>query len=195
MIGATSAINRDGVCFTAFGLMLTFETHNVEPALAELSEAASRYFHDRLIAPEMRPEISVTLRLVSSDHSHDVSGASTPIGLQHRDMLAVKRKGKMIPPFMFDCIIARHDDVLQTMLTLAHEWIRIAQVCSGRYILMGKPPRPGKPEKYIAQWCGTKIGLLDQIPFAARPWEIEAHEWQHKLVSEFVDRYAKDEGM
>ena len=64
-----------------------------------------------------------------------------------------------------------------------------------RNLLIGKPPKPGKPEKYIAQWNGTKIGLIDEIPYSARPWEIEAHEWQHKLVSEFVDRYAKDEGV
>ena len=175
--------------------MLTFETHNVEPALAELSEAASRYFHDRLIAPELRAEVSITLRLVSSDGGNQMAGAASQMGLQRRDILAVKRKGKMTPPFMFDCVIPRHDDVLETILKLAHEWIHIAQVCSGRYMLLGKPPQHGKPEKYIAQWNGTKIGPLDQIPYAARPWEIEAHEWQHKLVSEFVDRYAKDKGM
>ena len=113
--------------------MLTFETHNIEPALAELSEAASRYFHDRLIAPEMRPEVSVTVRLVAPTGG-EMGGSDSQIGLQRQDMLAIKRKGKMTAPFMFDCVIAR-------------------------------------------------------------PWEIEAHEWQPKLVSEFVDRYAKDEGV
>ena len=174
--------------------MLTFETHNIEPALAELSEAASRYFHDRLIAPEMRPEVSITLRLVAPTGGNDMSGGDQ-IGLQRRDMLAIKRKGKMTAPFMFDCVIARQQDVLETMLKLAHEWIHIAQVCSGRYLLIGKPPQPGKPEKYVAQWNGVKIGPLNDIPYAARPWEIEAHEWQHKLVSEFVDRYAREEGV
>ena len=174
--------------------MLTFETHNIEPALAELSEAASRYFHDRLIAPEMRPEVSVTVRLVAPTGG-EMGGSDSQIGLQRQDMLAIKRKGKMTAPFMFDCVIARQDDALQTMLKLAHEWIHIAQVSAGRYLLIGKPPKPGKPEKYIAQWNGTKIGLIDEIPYSARPWEIEAHEWQHKLVSEFVDRYAKDEGV
>jgi len=175
--------------------MLTFETHNIEPALAELSEAASRYFHDRLIAPEMRPEVSVTIRLVSTSGNNEMSGSDSQIGLQRRDILATKRKGKMQAPFMFDCVIARQNDPLETMLKLAHEWIHIAQVSAGRYLLLGKPPKPGKPEKYIAQWNGTKIGPVDDIPYAARPWEIEAHEWQHKLVSEFVDRYAKDEGI
>ncbi len=175
--------------------MLTFETHNIEPALAELSEAASRYFHDRLIAPELRAEVSITIRLVANDTGADMASGISQLGLQRRDMLASKRKGKMTPPFMFDCVIGRQDDVLDTMLKLAHEWIHIAQVSSGRYVLLGKPPSAGKPDKYTAQWNGTKIGLLNDIPYAARPWEIEAHEWQHKLVSEFVDRYAKDEGI
>ena len=47
--------------------MLHFETHNIEPAPAELAEALSRYLHDRLIAPTMRVEINVTLRLVGTD--------------------------------------------------------------------------------------------------------------------------------
>ena len=170
--------------------MLTFETHNIEPALAELGEAASRYFHDRLLAPERRPDVTITLRLVSSDMT---PGSTAMTGLQRSDMLAVKRRGKPTPPNHFDCVITRQDDVLDTMLKLAHEWIHIAQVASGRLLLHGQPPKPGKPEKYTAQWLGHKIGPLDQIPYTIRPWELEAHEYQHKLVSEFVDRFAKDE--
>ena len=115
------------------------------------------------------------------------------MGLQRRDILARKQRGKTAPPDTFDTVIQRHEDVLETMLKLAHEWIHIAQVASGRYLLLGKPPRPGKPEKYTAQWLGHKIGVLDQIPYSIRPWEIEAHEWQHKLVSEFVDYFNLDE--
>ena len=171
--------------------MLTFETHNIEPALGELAEAASRYFHDRLIAPDHRGDISVTIRLVSSG----VSADHTVMGLQRRDMLAGRKRGKAIPPDQFDCVIQRQSDVLETMLKLAHEWIHIAQVASGRYLLLGKPPAPGKPEKFTAQWLGIKIGLIDDIPYTIRPWELEAHEWQHKLVSEFVDRFDLDEAM
>ena len=169
--------------------MLTFETHNIEPALGELGEAASRFFHDRLIAPEKRSDVSVTIRLISNSVSSD----NTMMGLQRRDVLATKRRGKMVPPDHFDCVIQRQDDVLETMLKLAHEWIHIAQFVSGRYMLIGKPPRPGKPEKFTAQWVGHKIGLIDDIPYTIRPWELEAHEWQHRLVSEFVDRFELDE--
>jgi hypothetical protein len=170
--------------------MLEFETHNIEPPLAELGEAASRYFHDRLIAPEKRTEIVITLRLISDDMSND---RNTTNGLQQGDMLAIKKQGKPAPPDHFDVLIRRQDDVLDTMLTLAHEWIHLAQVASGRFMLHGALPKPGKTEKYTAQWLGHKIGLLDQIPYTDRPWELEANEWQHKLVEEFVDRFAKDE--
>ena len=169
--------------------MLTFETHNIEPALGELAEAACRYFHDRLIAPDRRGEVTVTIRLVSNS----VSADNTQMGLQRRDMLAIKKRGKPTPPDQFDCVVQRQNDVLETMLKLAHEWIHIAQVASGRYMLLGKAPAPGKPEKFTAQWLGIKIGLIDQIPYTIRPWELEAHEWQHKLVSEFVDRFDLDE--
>lgn len=170
--------------------MLTFETHNIEPALAELGEAASRYFHDRLIAPDKRAEVSIAMRLVSDTSA---STEQSVMGLQRRDILAVKRRGKPAPPDHLDCIIQRQDDVLNTMIKLAHEWVHIAQIISGRYMLIGPRPKAGKPEKFTAQWMGLKIGLIDQIPYAERPWEIEAHEWQHKLVSEFVDRFASDE--
>lgn len=167
--------------------MLTFETHNIEPALAELGEAASRYFHDRLLAPEKRTEVMVVLRLVSDQHS---AAGKTQSGLQREYMLAAKHRGKFKPPSDFDVLISRQDDVLDTMLKLAHEWIHIAQVASGRFMLHGQP---SKADKYVAEWLGQKIGPIDQVPYNLRPWELEAHEWQHKLVSEFVDRYAKDE--
>ena len=123
--------------------MLTFETHSIEPALGELAEAACRYFHDRLIAPDRRGEVAVTIRLVSNS----VSADNTQMGLQRRDMLAIKKRGKPTPPDQFDCVVQRQNDVLETMLKLAHEWIHIAQVASGRYMLLGKAPAPGKPGK------------------------------------------------
>ena len=167
--------------------MLKFETHNIEPALAELGEAASRYFHDRLLAPEKRADVMVTLRLISDQNS---STNNSPSGLQREYMLATKQRGKLKPPSDFDVLINRQDDVLDTMLKLAHEWIHIAQVAAGRFMLHGQP---SKADKYIAEWLGQKIGPIDLIPYNLRPWELEAHEWQHKLVTEFVDRYAKDE--
>lgn len=178
--------------------MLVFETHNIEPSLAELGEAASCYFHDRLIAPELRPQIHVTLRLVSNDMSN---GHSPMTGLQYSDMLSVKADDKagsgtqILPPHNFDFALLRCDDILDTMLALAHEWIHLAQIVSGRLTVFGTSPKLGKAEKYTIHWLGHKIGVLDQIPQSIRPWEREADEWQHRLVAEFVGRFSKDENL
>ena len=170
--------------------MLHFETHNIEPALAELSEALSRYLHDRLIAPNERSEINVTLRLVGNDLSAD---SNAGMGIQRRDVLSPKRRGKLIPPMTFDIVVSRQKDALETVLKLCHEWIHIAQFASGRYALTGRIPKPGKPEKFTAHWLGVAIGPIDDVPYALRPWEQEAHEWQHKLAMEFVERFTKEE--
>ena len=169
--------------------MLTFETHNIEPALGELGEAASRYFHDRLIAPEKRCDVSVTLRLVSRVGDSEMSSHWQRLGVQRKDMVAISRDGSLVLPVKFDFMVSRDEDVLSTMLKLAHEWIHVGQVSSGRYLLFGDVGG------YEAEWNGVRIGDLDMIPYGERPWEVEAHEWQHRLVEEFVDRYAKDEGV
>ncbi|MGC6485029.1 MAG: hypothetical protein ACON4P_05085 [Candidatus Puniceispirillales bacterium] len=170
--------------------MLHFETHNIEPALAELAEALSRYLHDRLIAPTMRAEINVTLRLVGTDLSAEPNAG---MGIQRRDVLSAKQRGKLVAPMVFDIVIPRQKDALETVLKLCHEWIHIAQLASGRYALTGRIPKPGKPEKFTAHWMGVSIGPVDDIPYALRPWEQEAHEWQHKLAAEFVERFSKED--
>ena len=172
--------------------MLHFETHNIEPALAELSEALSRYLHDRLIAPPMRTEISVTLRLVGNDLSAEPTAG---MGVQRRDVLSQKTRGKLISPMVFDIVVPRQKDAFETVLKLCHEWIHIAQLASGRYALTGRIPKQGKPEKFTAHWMGVGIGPIDDIPYALRPWEQEAHEWQNKLAAEFVERFTREEAI
>ncbi len=178
----------------ALPLMLHFETHNIEQALAELTEAMSRYLHDRLIAPALRPLVNVTVRIIEPDAATGSTGLMGLglMGLQRAEVLSHKQRGQIMPLTLYDFTLPRQNDPLDTIIKLSHEWVHVAQLASGRYSLTGRHPKPGKPEKFSARWLGVPIGRIDAIPYALRPWEQEAHEWQHKLVVEFIDRFNQE---
>ena len=159
--------------------MLIFETYNIDAAFAELSNAASQFFHDRLIAPPKRSDVTIMLRVAGVNTG---GGYQFTAGVQRSDMLAQKIDGQYMPNKSIDFNIIHDGDVAATMLHLAHEWVHIGQIVSGRYMLVSKG------QKRIAFWLGRKIGVIDKIPYHIRPWEIEAHEWQQKLVTEFIDQ-------
>ena len=81
--------------------MLHFETHNIEQALAELTEAMSRYLHDRLIAPALRPLVNVTVRIIAPDAATGSTGLMGLglMGLQRAEVLSRKQRGQIMPPY------------------------------------------------------------------------------------------------
>ena len=44
---------------------------------------------------------------------------------------SAKQRGKLVAPMVFDIVIPRQKDALETVLKLCHEWIHIAQLLPG----------------------------------------------------------------
>jgi len=63
---------------------------------------------------------------------------------------------------------------------LAHEIVHVAQVVMKRYQL-----KKGADSQAYANWEGKQLGILDKIPYATRPWEIEANSKQEVLFASY----------
>ena len=153
--------------------MVTVYTHDIEASVAELLKAQAEYLHDRLIAPELRPQIQ--LRVI-------ITTEASAFTAQTQENIARKKT----PPNAFMFTI-HHDQnfIPESLLALSREMISVAQLASGRYMLTGRAKNP------IAHWLGVKLGGLNKIPLALRPWEVEAQNWQRKLTLEFLS-YCKE---
>jgi len=87
----------------------------------------------------------------------------------------------------FTIVAQRDDDRRTQMKTLAHELVHVEQAARGRVQL-----RIWKTDgKVHARWEGKEIGILDEIKYADRPWEIEAYKLEKSLYLKWV-RYHSD---
>jgi len=166
--------------------MLYVEHHHIDTPLAELSQVLCRWCHDRLFSPSLRRKALVHFQLFLPDQADQ---RTSTIGLLPHDVISQRYKRRLVPPDEFDIALPSQSDALEMAFRIAHAWITIAQLASGRLMFTGKP---GRAAKISAVWLGVPIGRLQDIPHDLRPWEQEALAWQHQLVAEFIDWHLKE---
>lgn len=151
---------------------------------AELLSVAAQYFADRLLTTKQQKSITLL-----------IDAAHRPIRIPlSRDMLSETTGifGVSLPS-VFEMSVSTAPGIRDTLETMAHEIIHIAQVLNRR--LRIRAGRAGRIKSgatmritHSATWLGDKFARLDECPWHLRPWEIEACQWQSILVDEFVER-------
>lgn len=94
----------------------------------------------------------------------------------------------------FTIVLDRDRSLVDQVADLAHEVVHIEQAASGRYQVR----RWKSDRKVHARWEGVDLGPLDQIDYAARPWEVEARREGGPMSARFwrteLDRIIIDAG-
>jgi hypothetical protein len=82
----------------------------------------------------------------------------------------------------FAITLDRSRSLGETIDTLAHELQHVEQFRRGRYQLR----KWASDGKVHARWEGAEMGPVDSIPYAIRPWEIEAFATGRRITAEFI---------
>lgn len=85
------------------------------------------------------------------------------------------------PTKKFTIILDRKRSLTEQVGDLAHEMTHVAQAATGRYQLR----RWKTDQKVHARWEGQELGLLADLDYWTRPWEVEARQKEAELAPAF----------
>ena len=90
--------------------------------------------------------------------------------------------------YHFDFTASVMHGVEMGALQVMHEMTHLSQVVNHRYQLEAKKVKieGQKQLAFRARWLGKKQGLIDDMPWQARPWEQEASLTGNQLAAEFM---------
>lgn len=132
---------------------------------AEL-ERAARFFLADLLSARMANTISLRIEV-----------RSTKLEAGTAAKVAVPTNGSKATKAM-TITLDRDRSFDDQIADLAHEIVHVAQAVTGRFQL-----RRWKSDELVhARWEGAELGPVRCIPYADRPWEVEAHREERRLV-------------
>lgn len=119
---------------------------------------ATEYYCKMLMSTRMCNTLNIRLEIRATTLKKNVTGTcqTDPIGSKTNTD--------------FTIVLKRGEPLLDQLRTLAHEIVHVHQKRTNllQYRLWKSDM------KYHARWNGEEMGIYDSIPYAKRPWEIEA---------------------
>jgi hypothetical protein len=145
----------------------------IEESFKNIVEKAVRIYASELMSTKMCNTLSVKVEIRrGGKHFKD----SDFLGRVYKDVIGCKRQKDFL--IIMDYTLEEN----KFFEVSAHEMIHVKQFCKGEYQL-----RQWKSDgKIHARWNGEEVGILHNISYMERPWEIEAFGLQADLHKRFI---------
>ena len=135
----------------------------------EVLEAAVRFYARHLLSTRMANTLDLRVEV-----------RATTLNDGNLAQVSILTNGSN-PTKAFKIILDRERSLVDQIGDLAHEMTHVAQAAMGRYQL-----RRWKSDlKLHARWEGVELGILADLPYWTRPWEVEARAKEAELVPLF----------
>jgi len=136
-------------------------------------ESATRYFAKQLMSTRMNNTLSIRIEMRTSKLGKDALGSCSTASIGSKSNKE------------FTIMVQRDSEINEQLVILAHEMVHVQQKAMNtlQYRLWKSD------KKYHTRWNGKDAGLFDEIPYAERPWEIEAFAQESVLKKAFVNHF------
>lgn len=135
----------------------------------ETLEAAIRFYARNLMSVRMANTLSIRVEVRATKLE---DGNCATVFILTNGSKATKK---------FTIVLDRERSLTEQVGDLAHEMTHVAQAATGRYQLR----RWKTDQKVHARWEGEELGLLEDLDYWTRPWEVEARAKETELAPAF----------
>ena len=133
----------------------------------EVLERAARFFLSELMSTRLANTLAIRIEVRATKLD---DGTAACAFLPTNGSAASKE---------FTVVLHRERSLADQLADLAHELVHVQQAASGR-LQYRKWKSDGKLH---ARWEGAELGVLAELPYLTRPWEVEARQLEVVLVN------------